>query len=800
MVDLVGRRRVLGEVASLLDRGGGGSGGVLVVAGPAGSGRTALADAAVERARRRRFEVLRGTPAAGRVGRWVWAQLVRDAGGSGELVARLLAEPGGYDLDLDGAAVALCSGPRRLIVVDDLDRGGPDAVAVLAVLAGRVVGAPVAVLVTSRMSLGIGGEVWLGPLSPAAIGVVTGETRHEVRHALWVASRGLPGPARALAATLDAGAGGDPVVTLALGAVSGEGFLEVDTGLVRLLETALGRVAEDRARARLLARLAHALLGDTDAAGRRRALVEDALVLARRSGDRAVLAEVLDARLHALWDPGGALDRLAAAGEIIDLARGSADLERERRGLFWRFVALMELGRVGEAEAALAEFDREARAAGDAAAGVMVVSRHAMLAAVRGRFDDAQALIAQVADQGRRVGLADTGRLVGTVRGEMIAMLRGDPPGAEAEAGLEELRAAARRSPGHLYEATAARLLVALGRPAEAGLELQRALPGVLAGSGPRWLGAAADLAVVAAATGDTPAAARLYPALAGYRGRLVVWAGANTVTGPVSHHLGILAACLGRLDDAAELLTEAAVWEEETGALPFLASTLAALASTLTRRGYDGDTARASDHQQRAREIAARLGMSGLLASLAPPAGEWTLRRDGPDWLLAAGDERARLRDSRGVAYLRALLAAPGREIAALDLVAGGAGLAAAAAEPVLDTAARDAYRRRLAALDDVLDDADAAGDSIRAQQAATERDALLGELRRASGLGGRDRGVSGADERARVNVTRTLRATLDKITDAAPGAGAHLKASIRTGRACRYQPAPGGPDRWRV
>ena len=98
-------------------------------------------------------------------------QLVRDAGGSGELVERLLADPGDFDLDLDAAAVALCSGPRRLIVVDDLDRGGPDAVAVLAVLAGRVVAAPVVVLVTSRIPLGIGGEVWLGPLSPAAIGV-----------------------------------------------------------------------------------------------------------------------------------------------------------------------------------------------------------------------------------------------------------------------------------------------------------------------------------------------------------------------------------------------------------------------------------------------------------------------------------------------------------------------------------------------------------------------------------------------------------------------------------------------------
>ena len=169
----------------------------------------------------------------------------------------------------------------------------------------------------------------------------------------------------------------------------------------------------------------------------------------------------------------------------------------------------------------------------------------------------------------------------------------------------------------------------------EAGLELQRALPAVLAGSGPRWLGAVADLAVVAVATGDTlprPGCIQRWPATGG-----VWWCGRARTrsTGPVSHHLGILAAGLGRLDDAVELLTEAAVWEEEAGALPFLARTLAALDDTLTRRGYDGDAERAAEHRRRAREIAARLGMSGLLASLTPPADEWTLRRDGPDWLL---------------------------------------------------------------------------------------------------------------------------------------------------------------------
>ncbi len=345
-----------------------------------------------------------------------------------------------------------------------------------------------------------------------------------------------------------------------------------------------------------------------------------------------------------------------------------------------------------------------------------------------------------------------------------------------------------------------ARLLLALGRVSEAGLELQRALPGVLAGSGPRWLGAAADLAAVAVATGDTAAAARLYPALAGYRGRLVVWAGANTVTGSVSYYLGALAARLGRLDDAAELLGEAIAWEEGAGTLPFLARSLAALSDVLVVRGHPRDAVAAAAHRRRAGDIAGQLGMPGVLASLTPPPDEWTLRRDGPDWQLEAGDERARLRDGRGLDYLRSLLAVPGQEITALDLVAGGAGLSAARAEPQLDAAARAAYRRRLALLQDELAAADAAGDVARGQRAATERDAVLGELRRATGLGGRARDVSVTDERARVNVTRTLRATIDRITLAAPRAGAHLSASIHTGRACRYQPIAGGPVCWHV
>jgi hypothetical protein len=196
-------------------------------------------------------------------------------------------------------------------------------------------------------------------------------------------------------------------------AASSVSFLDVDANLIRLLESAVDRADGDVTRARVLAKLARELLGDASAATRRRALVDEALQLARRAADPRILAEVLDARLHALWDPGGAEDRLAAGSEIIDLARAAGDDRRERHGQFWWFVALMELGRVAEAESALAAFDREAAAAGDVEAAVMVTARHTMLAILRGRFDQAAGLIGEVADRARRAGMADADGLAG---------------------------------------------------------------------------------------------------------------------------------------------------------------------------------------------------------------------------------------------------------------------------------------------------------------------------------------------------------------------------------------------------
>jgi tetratricopeptide (TPR) repeat protein len=794
-MELAGRRQEMGEIRRLLDQTEAGSGGLLVVTGPAGSGKTALASAAVEEAHRRGFEVLRASPTNGQRGRWVWAQLLRELGDADRLAVRLLEDAA--PLELDDAARQLASGTRRLIVVDDIDRGEPEAVEVLAMVAGRLLAASTAVVTTARLPLGLEREIRLGALTESELAPLLGSLPGSVRHAVWLASRGLPGVARSMAADVAGlGAGADAIVYLALHAPSGAEFLDVDVELVRLLETAVSRTLDDATRARVLARLAHELLGDASATVRRRALMNEAIDLAHRSGDKPTLAEVLDARLHALWDPAGADDRLATATEIVDLARAAPDGRQECHGLFWRFVALMELGRVADAESALAEYERVARAAGVAEGAVLVRSRQAMLAILRGRFDDAGPLIEEVGEMGRRVGLPDTDRLVATLRGQ-IAMWRDTSP---SRANVEMMFAFARRLPGHFMEATAARILAYVGRPSEASAELERLLPTALAGSGPRWLGAITDLADVAARTRNSAAAARLYPVLAPYRGRLVVWGGANTVTGPVSHYLGLLATELGMLDDAVTHFDEAVALSETIGALPWVAESLARLADALERRSAAGDPQRASERRRRAQSIAARLGAPRLLEGIGAPGDEWTLARDGEDWLLQAGDERARLGDSRGLHYLRALLAAPGREISALDLAAGGAGLVVSSAGPVLDASARDAYRRRLAELNAELDVADRIGDRERAEAAEAEREAVLDELRRASGLGGRQRETSAEAERARVNVTRTLRASIDRIGVKAPRAAAHLHASIRTGLGCRYEPAAGGPSRWHV
>ena len=121
--------------------------------------------------------------------------------------------------------------------------------------------------------------------------------------------------------------------------------------------------------------------------------------------------------------------------------------------------------------------------------------------------------------------------------------------------------------------------------------------------------------------------------------------------------------------------------------------------------------------------------------------------------------------------------------EAAAAHLAFGDAGA-------MLDATAKQAYRRRLAEIDDDLDTARAAGDRVREAQADAEREFLIAELSRAVGLGGRDRRAGSASERARAGVTRAIRQAIARIKEHHPDLGQHLERAIRTGTYCSYLP----------
>ena len=183
-----------------------------------------------------------------------------------------------------------------------------------------------------------------------------------------------------------------------------------------------------------------------------------------------------------------------------------------------------------------------------------------------------------------------------------------------------------------------------------------------------------------------------------------------------------------------------------------------------------------------------------------APTAA--TLCRTGRTWTASYAGTGVQIRDSKGIRYLAELLAAPGRERHALDLVDRIEGVEVAGgidrrrigdAGPAADGAARAEYRRRVEELRGEIDDAMEAGRLEAAEALQDELDHLVRELARAFGLGGRQRISGSATERARLNVTRSLRTAITRLAEALPEAGAALDRGVRTGSYCAYERADG-------
>jgi predicted ATPase len=166
--------------------------------------------------------------------------------------------------------------------------------------------------------------------------------------------------------------------------------------------------------------------------------------------------------------------------------------------------------------------------------------------------------------------------------------------------------------------------------------------------------------------------------------------------------------------------------------------------------------------------------------------------RPEGGTWHIEFNETNIHAPDLKGFWHLRELVARPHQPVPALALVGASSEemIASADTGPMLDREALRKYRDRLAELDDELDAAALRGDVARQAEGSAERDALIAELKRATGLGGRPRRSGSPAEKARLNVTRTIRHAITDLAARAPELAQHLDESIVTGVSCSYEP----------
>ena len=117
-----------------------------------------------------------------------------------------------------------------------------------------------------------------------------------------------------------------------------------------------------------------------------------------------------------------------------------------------------------------------------------------------------------------------------------------------------------------------------------------------------------------------------------------------------------------------------------------------------------------------------------------------------------------------------------------------------------MLDAQAKAEYKRRLDDLRRDLEEAERFNDTTHAERDREEMDALAEQLAAAVGLGGRNRRIGSATERARSAVTKRIKSSIRRIGETIPPLGSHLASRVRTGYFCSYNPHAGAFSRVEV
>jgi tetratricopeptide (TPR) repeat protein len=616
------------------------------------------------------------------------------------------------------------------------------------------------------------------------------------------------------------------VARVALAYALGRRYFELtklDCEGIRLLEDALAIVSDPPLRARLLCRLAELhVQADPEHA---RDMLPGAVECAQGCDDDQCLLDVMLAWHYVSWEPDNILQRRAVAEQAVRVASRLEDRDAQMVARASLLADLLELGDLHTFDVELAEHERLSAQNRQPFWKYVVSMLRAMRATMTGPLDAAEPLVERALVLGQ--GPARVDALM--TYGAQLATLRW---GQGRFAEIEELfDAMATEYPMmRVLEWSRPNMLNQIGRRGEAACELER-----IAASDfrdlPRnnmWL---ASMALVAEACADLEDAARaetLYEMLLPCADLMVTTTLGTTCWGPAARTLGRLATTLSRWDAAEEHFRRARQLCLQAGSSPYLALTDHDYATMLLRRGRGRDADDAELLLRRAVSDAERFGWHRLVgrirekltevpdgampeefdrapkvsvdavsmrpASVRIAACEWLFCREGEYWTLGEVRSPVRVRDMVGLKHLALLLGHPDQPFTAGEMSTqqNGGYVHQADTGPALDSRATSEYRRRLRELREELDDAEACHDLGRVANAQAEIGAIQEQLARGIGLGMRRRRAGSATERARLNVTRTIRAAIRRIGKHAPNVERYLSSTIRTGRCCSYEPTP--------
>jgi hypothetical protein len=430
-------------------------------------------------------------------------------------------------------------------------------------------------------------------------------------------------------------------------------------------------------RSRLLAALPP--LFRVEQAGERPAeLTRDAVRVAEACGDAAAQNRALEAVHWMLVDGTSGRERLAVATDLAERAERAGDRRCAANARFWRYLDLLELGRADDAEAELSVLEETARALDEPRRIHQALYLRAGLELHRGALDRAETLAEEALAWGRRFGVSYApivyrGVLLRTSieRGQTERLRELGPLDVEAS----NIPPTDRGSP--LVRLRLGRRTSALEALADAKRRGLAAIP-----AGPDWLPGLHAAAWGAAELDDLEACELLYPVLRPYAGRFAVH-GLGAATGSISRIVAKLAAKLGRHEEADSLFAAGLADVERAGARCELAWLHFEHVGALLAQGAAKDDERVVAGLHAAAALASELRLSALLGrirALDPElveAASGSLRlegrfsRHGERWLIALGTHACELPDSNGLRFIAALLARPGEELPATDLVA---------------------------------------------------------------------------------------------------------------------------------